>query len=83
MAHHSFNYKGYEIWLAAIQASKRARGGHTRTLQVRLKSGNCYQIKKSVRYDINDVDGFGNASKKATDWIDEQEKELKRNHAQS
>jgi hypothetical protein len=68
MAHYSFSYKGYSIWLANIQPSKRARGGHTRSMQVR--QGNI--IKKNIRYDTRDTYAFGVASKKATKWIDEQ-----------
>jgi hypothetical protein len=67
MAHKSFSYKGYDIYLAAIQPSKVARGGKKRTLQVRHGS----LIKKSIRYDRTDPYAYSEASKKATDWIDE------------
>lgn len=63
-----FKYRSYEVWLAAFQPSKERRGGHTRSLQIRKNS----MVKKTIRYDTYDVYGFSKASKKATDWIDEQ-----------
>jgi len=69
MAHKSFSYKGYDIYLAAIQASKRARGGYLRTMQVR--KGNV--IKKQIRYDTRNTYAHAVASEKATKWIDGQE----------
>lgn len=59
MAHKSFEYKGYGIWLAAFQPSKKRAGGHTRSLQIIKDS----MIKKQIRYDTNDEYGFSKAYK--------------------
>jgi hypothetical protein len=67
MSHKSFSYKGYDIYLAAVQASKRERGGTIRSLQVRKDN----VIVKSFRYKFTDPYAFGQASIKATKWIDE------------
>lgn len=71
MAHKSFSYRGYDIYLATKQPSKAARGGKMRTMQVcwpLLEGG--YLVKKQIRYDTTDVHGFSKASEKATKWID-------------
>lgn len=68
MAHKSFSYKGYDIWVASLQPSKIARGGKERSLQVRKGS----IIVKNIRYKRLDPNAFGEASKKATKWIDQQ-----------
>jgi len=67
MAHKSFSYKGYDIYMAALQPSKARLGGTERSLQVRKDS----IIKKNIRFKTGDVYGFAKASKIATDWIDQ------------
>jgi hypothetical protein len=67
MAHKSFSYKGYDIYLAALQPSKLARGGVYRSMQVMKGS----IIVKNIRYKRLDPDAYSKASKKATNWIDE------------
>lgn len=66
MSHLSFPYKGYGVYLAAVQPSKRARGGHTRSMQI-IKDN---RIVKQIRYDIKDPYGYAKASKKACKFID-------------
>jgi hypothetical protein len=68
MSHKSFSYKGYDICLANLQASKLARGGVYRSMQV--MRGNL--IVKSIRYKRLDPEAYGKASEKATKWIDDQ-----------
>jgi hypothetical protein len=66
MAHKSFSYKGFDIYLAALQPSKLRRGGRQRSLQVQRDS----RIRKNIRFDLSDPYGYSKASKKACDWID-------------
>jgi hypothetical protein len=71
MAHKSFSYRGYDIYLAAKQPSKAARGGTMRTMQVcwpTIDGGR--MVKKQIRYDTTDVYAFSKASEKAKKWID-------------
>lgn len=73
MAHKSFSYKGYDIWVASFQPSKRARGGTTRTLQICLPAAaGGRMIKKQIRCDTSNVYWFAEASKKAEAWVDKQ-----------
>lgn len=75
MALHSFTYKGYAVFLAATQPSKRKRGGKMRSMQIRTMLGCGSRILKTIRYDTTDPYAFGKASEKATKWIDEKIKE--------
>jgi hypothetical protein len=72
MAHKSFSYKGYDIWLAAKQLSKTQRGGKKVSLQVCKPHDKGRLIEKQFLFESNNVDSFSKATKKATDWIDEQ-----------
>jgi hypothetical protein len=72
MAHKSFSHKGYDIYIAAFQPSKRARGGTTRTLQICLTANGGRMIKKKIKYDSTNAYAFGEASEKAVKWIEQQ-----------